>query len=46
METKLIFPTVMICLMVCASFVYLWHGDYRHALYWVLGASINATVTY
>lgn len=40
------FPTILITLDVCASIVYLVHGDVRHAVYWFSAAVLTATVTY
>ena len=37
-------PMTMIVLSVLASVVYLYHKDYKHAVYWMAGAVLNITV--
>jgi len=43
--TKL-FPTTLIILDFMASFVYLYHGDYRHTIYWMAAGILTITVTF
>lgn len=32
-----VFPIILITLDFCAAGVYCWHGDVRHAVYWLAG---------
>jgi len=45
MQTK-IFPTILICLDICAGIVYAFAGDARRAIYWIAAAVLTATVTF
>lgn len=40
------FPCTLIVLSLCASVVYAWNGDVRHAVYWFAAATLNAAVTF
>ncbi len=41
----LLFPAVLIALDLAAAVVYGWHGDWKHAGYWVSAASITVFAT-
>jgi NhaP-type Na+/H+ or K+/H+ antiporter len=41
-----IMPLVIITLSLLSAIIYLFNNHYTHALYWLLGASITATVTF
>lgn len=41
-----IFPALIIVIDVLAALVYLYHGDYRRAIYWTAAAVLTAAVTY
>ena len=41
-----LFPTVMIIISLASCVVYLCHGDYRRATYWLAAAVLTTTVTY
>lgn len=41
-----VFPLVLIVIDVSASVVYLFHLDYRKAVYWAAAAILSATVTF
>ena len=41
-----LFPTILIILDLCASGVYLAHGDVRRFVYWIAAAVLTVTVTY
>jgi hypothetical protein len=45
MNSKHILPLVLIVLNLASSLVYLWHKDYRMAVYWVSAAVLTITVT-
>lgn len=45
MNTKHIFPIILITLDVAAAVVYLAHGDWRHFGYWMSAASISVFAT-
>lgn len=40
------FPLAMLVLSACASVVYAWDGDWRHAAYWAFATGITASVTF
>ena len=40
------FPTIMIILSVLAALAYIPGGDWRHVIYWLAAAILNASVTY
>ena len=46
MKPTLIFPTVLVALDVCASLVYAFNRDWKHAVYWLAAATLTACVTY
>jgi hypothetical protein len=41
-----VLPTVLIVIDVAAAIVYLFHKDYRKAVYWLSAAILTASVTY
>ena len=41
-----IFPTVLICLDVCAACGYAVAHDWRRVVYWLAAAVLTASVTY
>lgn len=43
---RLIFPTILIALNVCASIVYAFDGDWRKAIFWSAAGVLNFVVTY
>ena len=43
---KRLFPIILILLDVCASAVYLCHGDVKKSIYWVAAAVLNICVTF
>ncbi len=45
MNTKHIFPIILITLDVAAAVVYLAYGDWRHFGYWISAASISVFAT-
>jgi hypothetical protein len=40
------FPTIIMCLSVCASAVWFAHGDWRRGSYWGAAAIITLVVTF
>lgn len=40
-----LFPVILIALDVCASLVYLCHGDVKRCVYWIAAAVLTLTVT-
>ena len=42
---KSFFPTLLIILDLAASVVYLFHSDWRRAIYWLAAAVLTLTVT-
>lgn len=40
------FPTILIVLSVLAAVSYIPSGDWRHVVYWLAAAALNASVTY
>jgi hypothetical protein len=43
---RLIFPTIIIALNVCAALFYLPDEDWRRVAYWIAAAVLNFSVTY
>lgn len=43
---KYIFPIILIILQMCASIVYVMHGDIRMFIYWAAAAVLNMAVTF
>lgn len=41
-----VFPSVLLVLQVCAGLVYVCHGDWRKAVYWVAAAVLTVVVTF
>ena len=46
MTAQTIFPLVQVALSIGASAVCFWHGDIRHAIYWIAAAVLVLTVTF
>lgn len=44
MMLQFVFPTVLTLLELGATGVYLWQGDWKHAVYWTLCAGITVIV--
>jgi len=40
------FPMLLIVLSIAAAIVYFLHDDYRHTIYWLAAATLNAAVTF
>jgi hypothetical protein len=40
-----VFPFAIVALMVCASAVYFFVGDWRHGVFWLAASVINFIVT-
>jgi len=41
-----LFPIALIILDLCAATGYLWHLDWRRAIYWTAAAILTASVTF
>ena len=41
-----LFPTILIVLDLCSSFIYLINGDVRMFFYWLAAATLTFTITY
>ena len=46
MNTKHIFPSLLIALDLCAAIVYAAKCEWRMGLYWISAATLTACVTY
>lgn len=46
MTIKKLFPLILITLDIAAAGVYAFHGDWRHAIYWLAAATLTTTVTF
>jgi hypothetical protein len=46
MQSKLIFPTILIILDVCAAVGYAPSGDWKKVVYWIAAGTLTAMVTY
>lgn len=45
-ETKHIFPLILITIDIIAGAIYACHGDYKKLIYWIAAAVLNITVTF
>lgn len=45
-ETKHIFPLILIIIDIIAGVIYACHGDYKKLIYWISAAVLNITVTF
>jgi hypothetical protein len=46
MQSKLIFPTLLIILDLCAAIGYVSSGDWKKVVYWIAAGTLTAMVTY
>jgi hypothetical protein len=46
MQSKLIFPTILIFLDACAAIGYIPGGDWKKVVYWIAAGTLTAMVTY
>lgn len=46
MNSKYIFPLILISFDICAAAVYAYHKEYKMTIYWIAAAVLNAAVTF